>query len=451
MSVLVNKKEKKDWRRAVTDPVHFARAFLGIEPHPGQEAWLSKSSGFENALVTGNRWGKSDVQAVKLLHRAFFQIRPLERDIRDYYRCVNVAITQDQADIIFGKMIGMIGRSTALKALVKSIRQTPFPHIALKNGSEIWARSSYNRGEYILGHDFDYINFDEAAYEPYGEWVVDGVMKMRLADRCGMLDFSSTPNGLNWFYRRCQAIAREGRGHVQHGSTLENPHLSANYIEQLKSSMSPSRLAQHLQGKFTSFEGRLFPEDVIQRCLVGSNSDGNQRNFVTKDDGRLLIHGWDLARKVTYTVGVTLDVTSRPFHVVEIIRMQRDWPVTIRIIKETQQRFGGITVIDSTGLGDVVLAELDDIGAVGVNFGGGNRDLLLVNLERAIFAGEVTWPDTEYSDDGRGKWSLTDEIRAMDKAYTNVGDGVCALALALWQVRQRGADMPGLRAAVGRF
>jgi hypothetical protein len=131
--------------------------------------------------------------------------------------------------------------------------------------------------------------------------------------------------------------------------------------------------------------------------------------------------------------------------------MQRDWPVMIRIIKETQQRFGGITVIDSTGLGDVVLAELDDIGAVGFNFGGGNRDLLLANLERAIFAGEVTWPDVEYPDDAGGEWSLTDEIRAMDKAYTNVGDGVCALALALWQVRQRGSDVPGLRAAVGRF
>jgi len=442
----------------MTDSAYFARAFLGFEPHPGQEAWLVRSAGFENALVTGNRWGKSDVQAAKLLHRALFQIRPLERDIRDYYRCVNVAITQDQADIIFGKMVVMIGHSPALKAFVKSIRQTPFPHIILKNGSEIWARSSYNRGEYILGHDFDYINFDEAAYEPYGEWVVDGVMKMRLADRGGMLDFSSTPNGLNWFYRRCQAIAREGRGHVQHGSTLENPHLSAKYIEQLKSSLSPSRLAQHLQGKFTSFEGRLFPEDVISRCLSELRVAGcalrinsGPESAISNGDGRLFIHGWDLARKVTYTVGVTLDVTSRPFHVVEIIRMQRDWPVTIRIIKETQERYGGITVIDSTGLGDVVLAELDDIGAVGFNFGGGNRDLLLANLERAIFAGEVTWPDVEYPDDAGGEWSLTDEIRAMDKAYANVGDGVCALALALWQVRQRGADMPGLRAAVGRF
>jgi len=39
----------------------------------------------------------------------------------------------------------------------------------------------------------------------------------------------------------------------------------------------------------------------------------------------------------------------------------------------------------------------------------------------------------------------------MDKSYENVGDGVCALALALWQVRQRNAELPLLKSAVGRF
>jgi hypothetical protein len=53
---------------------------------------------------------------------------------------------------------------------------------------------------------------------------------------------------------------------------------------------------------------------------------------------------------------------------VEIQRMQREWPLTIKAIKDRHQRYGGITIIDSTGLGDVVLAELADIGAVGFNF-----------------------------------------------------------------------------------
>lgn len=436
----------RSWRHALNDPVYFARAFLDLNPHPGQIDWLRNSDGAENGLVTGNRWGKSHAQAVKLLHRAIFQIRPLSSDIPGYYRCANVSITQDQAGIIFAKMTQMISRSKPLKAVLKNIKQTPFPHIILKNGSEIWARSTQNRGEYLLGHDFDYINFDEAAYEPYGEWVVDGVIKLRLADREGVLDYSSTPNGLNWFFKRCEKIRNENLGFLKHGSTFENPHLSKSYLEDLTRGLSESRIAQHLQGRFTSFEGRLFPEEIISRCLV-SEPDASDMIF---RPGGFFIHGWDLARKLTHTVGITIDASRKPFRVVEIARMQREWPVTIRAIKERHQKYGGVTIIDSTGLGDVVLSELDDIGAVGFNFGGGNRDLLLANLERAIFAGEIIWPQTEIPDDG-GFWSLTDEIRAMDKSYKNVGDGVCALALALWQVRERDNQLPFLRSSVGRF
>jgi len=443
---LTSYRSNRNWRRAVTDPVYFARAFLDLRPHPGQIAWLRNSTGSENALVTGNRWGKSHIQAAKILHRAVFQIRPVARDIDRYYRCANVSITQDQAGIIFAKMVQLIDRSAPLKALLKTIKQTPFPHIVLKNGSEIWARSTQNRGEYLLGHDFDYINFDEAAYEPYGEWVVDGVIKLRLADRDGVLDFSSTPNGLNWFFKRCQSIKKEKRGFVKHGSTFENPNLSRNYLDSLTSAMSESRIAQHLHGRFTSFEGRLFPEEIIRRCLIDRES---VLKFTFQPDG-FYIHGWDLARKMTHTVGVTIDASTRPFRVIEIGRMQREWPLTIRAIKDRHKRYGGITIIDSTGLGDVVLAELDEIGAIGFNFGGGNRDLLLANFERAIFAGEIVWPHIEHPDDG-GVWSLTDEIRAMDKNYGNVGDGVCALALALWQARERSHIAPFLKPAIGKI
>ena len=131
--------------------------------------------------------------------------------------------------------------------------------------------------------------------------------------------------------------------------------------------------------------------------------------------------------------------------------MQRAWPVTIDAIKQRHRKYGGVTIVDSTGLGDVVLAELDDIGAVGFNFGGGNRDLLLANFERAVFSGEIRWIYEEFPDEGGSTWSLTDEIRAMDRSYINVGDGVCALALALWQVRERSAVAPFLRSSIGRF
>jgi len=132
MSFHSSGRKRRSWRKAVNNPAYFARNFLNFYPHPGQLKWLSRSFKSENALVTGNRWGKSQIQAVKIIHRALFQIRPAERDVKGYYRCANVSISQDQAGIIFSKAVDMISRSDALKPLIKEIRQTPFPHIVLK-------------------------------------------------------------------------------------------------------------------------------------------------------------------------------------------------------------------------------------------------------------------------------------------------------------------------------
>jgi hypothetical protein len=58
-----------DWKRGLTDPAYFASAALGIELHPGQRNWLENSTKAENVLVTGNRWGKSFVSAIKILQK----------------------------------------------------------------------------------------------------------------------------------------------------------------------------------------------------------------------------------------------------------------------------------------------------------------------------------------------------------------------------------------------
>ena len=97
---MVISKENR-WRKALRDPVFFAREFLEVEPHKGQIKWLDCSVKPENLLHTGNRWGKSLVQGIKIIHRCLFKIRSLEYDGCGKYAVVNCSITQDQANIIF--------------------------------------------------------------------------------------------------------------------------------------------------------------------------------------------------------------------------------------------------------------------------------------------------------------------------------------------------------------
>lgn len=418
--------QKYGWRRAIHDPVYFARKYLNFYPHPGQITWLRRSTGWENALVTGNRWGKSQIQAVKLIHRCLFQIRSLRHDIPCRYRALNVSITLDQSQIIFDKILSLLDSNKKIKALVKNIKSTPYATIYFRNGSELTARTSANRGEHLLGHDYDYVNFDEVAYEPQAEAVVEGVLKMRLADRAGGLDLCSTPNGYNWFYHRCELIRKTGRGFVYQGRTAENPYLPREALDYLRRHMTPARAAQHLDGQFASFEGRLLSEEIITAAL----EKGKMRKPVSPE--RRYVHGWDLARKQTYTVGVVLDCTSKPYQMVHIERYQRDWPEIVKRIHRLHEIYGGKIVIDSTGIGDVILSSLKDLPASGFNFAGGNRERLLANLEQAFMAGEIGIYEHRIDDGGGSQWSLIDELRAMDCGYETVGDGVCALALAVY-------------------
>ena len=120
---------------------------LGISCHEGQKKWLEGSRCRENALVTGNRWGKSFVSALKIIHHAIYRVRDLSYDNAGRYRIVTASITQDQANIIFNQVVRFVRSSPILECLVESITRTPYPRLVFSNGSVIEARSTQNRGE----------------------------------------------------------------------------------------------------------------------------------------------------------------------------------------------------------------------------------------------------------------------------------------------------------------
>ncbi|NIM99634.1 MAG: hypothetical protein GTO24_16650 [candidate division Zixibacteria bacterium] len=426
--------ERGIWRKAVSDPVVFAREFLEIEPHPGQVKWLLNSTRPENALHTGNRWGKSLAQAIKILHRCLFRIRKSEYSQIAKYEAVNASITLDQAKIIFENVVRLVKGKPQVERLVKDVKFTPFPHVIFGNGAIFWARSTQRRGEYLLGRDYDYFNFDEVAFEPHPEYVVNQVIMMRLADRAGMLDYTSTPKGKNWFYRKCCELKKNARlGYVQNGDSRENPHISKEYLERKLKSLSPSKIEQNIKGLFIDDANQVIKEEYIRNALTASTG------LSEPIQGHRYCHGWDLARKRTFTVGVTLDITTKPYQVVALERFQRDWKDVYEAIRGRQKEYGGEVIIDSTGLGDVVLSELSDIKPQGFNFGergGKAKPELVANLEKMHALGRVAYPHIEQIEDEGELWTLQDELRNFYWDKNSECDAVMALALALWLVRE---------------
>jgi len=419
------------WRRALKDPVYFSRSVLGINPHPGQIQWLANSYRPENLLATGNRWGKSYVQAVKILHRAFFRVRSLKHDRGERYTVVAASITQDQANIIFNAAVRMVRSNVLMSALVKSIKRTPYPEMIFGNGSVITARTTQNRGHYLLGNDYDFFSFDEAAFETDPEYLISDVIMMRLADRDGILDLISTPNGKNWFYRRMLELQQDPeRGYTQFGDSRDNPYISSQALARRLHDLPADRVAQNIEGRFIDDTKTIFGSADIDRALCGS--------LEPPREDRRYISGWDLARKQTHTVGVTFDVTDKPYRMVAFSRFtNRDWADVIACIRKTQGEYKGLLVLDATGVGDVVLSDLADLNPVGVVFTPRMKGELLANLLLAHNRGEIVYPDVTQRDDGDRMWSLEREMREITWENNNRYDAVMAMALGLWPKRNR--------------
>ncbi|MFH1686752.1 MAG: terminase family protein [bacterium] len=422
------------WRRGLAAPDLFATDILGLRLHDGQRRWLRLSQTPENILATGNRWGKSFISAVKILHHALYRPRPLCFDGDGRYRIVSASITQDQAGIVFDQVVRLVRQRPWLESLAISLVRTPFPTLEFGNGAVVEARSTQNRGEYLLGHDYDLFVFDEVAFEPEAEYVGEEVIQMRLADREGRLDLISTPNGRNWFYRRAMEIGKGRRsGYLQYGDTRENSFISSAFIADRVRHFSERRIQQNIQGRFVDAGGEILKGEYIDQALAGlghpSSADGETR----------LISGWDLARKQTATVGITVAVTGGRAEVVALERFRQfDWNVVIQRICQRQIQFPGQLVVDATGLGDVVVEQLRQYNPLAVIFTPTTKAELLTNVELFHARGQIGYERWELPDGPGRIWSLEDELREARWDDNNRCDALMALALALWPLRYRG-------------
>ncbi len=385
--------------------------------------------------MTGNRWGKSFAQAIKIIHHAVFRVRDVKYDTCGKYHIATACITLDQARIIFNTVVRILNSTCCIDGLIKKYTVTPYPRLILDNGAIIDARSTQRRGEYLLGNDYDFFVYDEVAFDPEAEYVVNEVIKMRLADRRGKLDLVSTPNGRNWFYRKMQELSARGKdAYVQSGDSRENRHISREYIDAQIKYLSDKRVAQNIMGQFVDSGGEIIPGRYIDAALM-QNSMSHSEN--QENTHKYHITGWDLARKKTATVGITVQIEQNTARVVMVQRLRQwDWNIILQKIREQQRMYPGRLIIDATGLGDVVVSQLDDLNPTAFIFSPKSKAELLTNVEMMHAMKRIKYARWEMADDNGRVWSLEDDLRSARWDDNNTCDGLMALALALWPLRK---------------
>ncbi len=150
------------------------------------------------------------------------------------------------------------------------------------------------------------------------------------------------------------------------------------------------------------------------------------------------ISGWDLARKKTATVGVTLQVKDGKAIIVSVERFKMyEWKDIIQKIKNRQKKYPGRLLVDATGLGDVVVEQLKDYNPTPVIFTESVKAGLLTNVEFFHEQNKIWYQRWELPD-GNGKiWALEDEMRQARWDNNNECDSLMALALALWPLYKK--------------
>lgn len=402
--------------RTKTDPVFFVNSLLvrktrGVARgqkvrHVGQENWLRQSTQPINTLVPGNRWGKSTVSAMKHLWKGFTKAGVGAVGYREWmqapYETISVAMSADQAGIVYQEVKGL-ARSPAFAPFVARIRETPFPHVVLWNGAIIHCRSAHDDGRYIDGHGYRYISVDEAGWIKHLKKLTNEVLLMRLAGG-GDLDFVGTPKGFNelyWYYER--GVRKIPGYYSQRGTIFENPFLSPDDIkmrDELLRSSDPKLRQQVMYGEFVDFAGLAFTHD--QRDNAFRPSMPAHQDY---QDGHRYVQAWDLGRQTDFTVGTTLDVTRRPFLMVDYVRLNKvPWEEIYRLIESKAKEYR-VTLprIDATGpQGDVIEEELWKRGIPVDAFKTSTRNEkldLINNMQQAFDYGRKTIGDRKDVDE----------------------------------------------------
>lgn len=366
--------------------------------HPGQMEFLQKSIFKENGLHPGNGWGKTSVIAKKHL---YFVLKHFADGAK--YKTLNVAITQDQAELVQDEICRLVAQSPLLAGwFISPTGSVKFPRARVKycNGAITEFKTTKKKGESIEGKEYGYISADEIALEIYLEFIREKILMPRLrAWKDSQIDFCASPKGYTAFYRILEDIKRHG-GYVRGGSAYENPHIDHALLDYMCKTKAESYVNQTIKGMFIDTAGMMFAsrvEKLFDSDLV----------FEDVIPGHLYREGWDLARgrkkTADQTVGFRIDVTDKPYRIVKRWAFQLPWTEkereninaevgcekerssTEREIRKAQHESGADVGIDSTGVGDTLYGMLQDVVSP-VDFRGGHKDEMLDHLQAVIDA-----------------------------------------------------------------
>lgn len=337
-------KRMKKQAEKLKDPIYFTKLLYGYDNLSPKQEELLRNDAMIEVDVAGRRFGKSELNSAKALRRAVMNPKT---------KTLIAGPSLDQATIYYDVLTEALEES-ALRGFLKSVKISPFPTIYLKNGSEITFRSTAYNGKYMRGRKKHYIYLTEAAF--IKDKIYDEVVKPMQLDTNAKIVLESTPFGMNYFYKEYQKGLRDKTGFNKsfHGTVYDNPIISKMMIEKLRKEVPGYVWKQEYLGEFVDDDSNFFKYDLILKIFEDYK--------VTKiyDRHRKYKIGADIAKYNDYTVIVVMDITEKPYKIVEKYRFnQRLYDEVISIINDLQSKYNCQVNLDATGVGDPVSEKIN--------------------------------------------------------------------------------------------
>jgi len=309
--------------------------------------------------------------------------------------------------------------------------------IRLPNGSTIWFLTG-EKPDLLYGEDVYAAVIDEATRVRQESWTA---VRTTLTFTNGPVRIIGNVRGKkNWAYKMARRAERGDTPTMHHARLTAYDAAAAGIldyaeIEDARDQMEEDDFKQLFLAEATEGTSNPFGHDAIRACRVA--------RYSTAPTAAL---GVDLARKHDWTVIIGLDAD---FNVTFIQRFRQSWPKTEDAIVAAGSvgKFKIGTTLDATGLGDPVLAHVEEKGALvqGYVYSPVSKQHLMLRLKSRIQSGLIGFPTEEGRKKDDPAVQLNYELHAFEVEYTerNVvysvpddefDDCVNALALAVYQL-----------------
>jgi phage FluMu gp28-like protein len=301
------------------------------EPHPSQAEILASTRRF-NVVACGRRFGKSELAILRLTETALHG-EP----------CAYFAPTY--------KMLAEVWREflARLEPVTKNVNVQERRLDLVTGGSiDFWSLDAPNTAR---GRRYARVVIDEAAMVADLDNAWNAAIRPTLADLYGDADFYSTPRGRGFFWT---AFARgESRSDPEWGAwrfpTSANPYIGAEEIEAARRQLPDRVFRQEFLAEFLDDSGGVFRR-------VREAIDLGRVQPIPSVPGNTYCLGVDLARVQDFTVITVIDAAGRQVYFERF--NQISWERQIAAILAVADRYPGVVVVDSTGVGDPICEAL---------------------------------------------------------------------------------------------